>query len=160
MWVLGPELGSFKKAGGAVKYLAISPPQRTPALGFLGSALLPVLYFHAFQVYLPKRSLFTSLHLSVNCFLQYIPNTWLALFFISVFHLKPLPHSLCLFTNEVSGTKCTFVGAVSSRSLGRASPPLPSHTAVFLGHRVSMIWPEPASLVQAASAYLLPRSPF
>lgn len=161
MWVLlGSEPGSFQKTGSALNCWATFLPYPMSALGFLASALPSVLYFHAYKLYFTKRNLFTFLHLSMNCFLQYLTNILLVLFFVSVFQLKPLSCSLCLLANEVSGTKCTSVGAMWSLSLGWATslPPDTSHTSVSL--RVSMIWLETASLVQAVSAYLLSPSPF
>lgn len=44
---------------------------------------------------------------------------------------------------KVSGTKCTSVGSMLSESgMSNTPPRTPSHTTVFIGHRVSMIRPE------------------
>lgn len=70
------------------------------------------------NISMPIGSIFPQL--SVNCFLHYF-TTMLVFLFISAFHLKPLPHRLCLCIDEESGTRCSSVAALLPVSLGWAN---------------------------------------
>lgn len=53
----------------------------------------------------------------------------------SAFHLKPLPHCLCLRINEISGTKCSICDCLVVCASAMREPL--SHTTEFLRHGVS-----------------------